>query len=75
MTLTVTQIKNAKPKEKAYKLADEQGLYLLITPNGSKLWKLKYRFEGIEKKLSFGSFPEVTLADVRARNETKQENK
>jgi hypothetical protein len=65
MTLTVAQIKNAKPKEKAYKLADEQGLYLLITPNGSKLWKLKYRFEGIEKKLSFGSFPEVSLADAR----------
>ena len=69
MTLTVTQIKNAKPKEKAYKLADEQGLYLLITPNGSKLWKLKYRFEGIEKKLSFGSFPEVSLADARAERD------
>ena len=65
MTLTVTQIKNAKPKEKAYKLADEHGLYLLVTPNGSKLWKLKYRFAGIEKKLSFGSFPEVSLAAAR----------
>lgn len=65
MTLTVAQIKNAKPKEKAYKLADEHGLYLLITPNGSKLWKLKYRFAGIEKKLSFGSFPEVSLAAAR----------
>jgi hypothetical protein len=72
MTLTVTQIKNAKPKEKAYKLADEQGLYLLITPNGSKLWKLKYRFEGIEKKLSFGAFPDVSLAAAReARDEVR----
>lgn len=65
MTLTVTQIKNAKPKEKPYKLVDEHGLYVLITPNGSKLWKLKYRFAGIEKKLSFGSFPEVSLAAAR----------
>lgn len=65
MTLTVTQIKNAKPKEKAYKLADEHGLYLLVTPTGSKLWKLKYRFAGMEKKLSFGSFPEVSLAAAR----------
>ena len=65
MMLTVTQIKNAKPKEKPYKLVDEHGLYVLITPNGSKLWKLKYRFAGIEKKLSFGSFPEVSLAAAR----------
>ena len=43
MTLTVVQVKNAKAREKAYKLADEKGLYLLINPNGSKLWKLKYR--------------------------------
>lgn len=46
MTLTVAQIKNAKPKDKAYKLADEQGLYVMITPNGSKLWKLKDRCYG-----------------------------
>jgi hypothetical protein len=65
MTLTVTQIKNAKPKEKPYKLVDEHGLYVLITPNSSKLWKLKYRFAGIEKKLSFGSFSEVSLAAAR----------
>jgi len=69
MALTVVQVKNAKPKEKAYKLADERGLYLLVNPNGSKLWKLKYRFAGIEKKLSLGSFPDVTLADVRNKRE------
>jgi hypothetical protein len=62
MALTVVQVKNAKAKEKAYKLADERGLYLLINPNGSKLWKLKYRFAGIEKKLSLGGFPEISLA-------------
>jgi integrase len=69
MALTVVQVKNAKPREKAYKLADERGLYLLVNPNGSKLWKLKYRFAGIEKKLSLGAFPEVTLADARDRRE------
>lgn len=69
MPLTAVQIKTAKPKEKAYKLADERGLYLLIIPNGSKLWKLKYRFAGIEKKLSLGAYPEVSLADARSQRE------
>lgn len=74
MALTVAQVKNAKPKEKAYKLADDRGLYLLINPNGSKLWKLKYRFAGIEKKLSLGAFPEVRLADARdAREEARKQ--
>jgi Arm domain-containing DNA-binding protein/integrase-like protein len=74
MALTVVQVKNAKPREKAYKLADERGLYLLVNPNGSKLWKLKYRFAGIEKKLSLGAFPEITLAAARdAREEAKKQ--
>lgn len=73
MPLTVVQVKNAKPRDKAYKLSDERGLYLLVNPNGSKLWKLKYRFAGIEKKLSLGKFPEVTLADAReAREEARR---
>ncbi|MDQ8039520.1 MAG: Arm DNA-binding domain-containing protein [Rickettsiella sp.] len=61
MALTVVQVKNAKPREKAYKMADERGLYLLINPNGSKLWKLKYWF-AFEKKLSLGAYPDVSLA-------------
>lgn len=69
MPLTVVQIKAAKPKDKPYKLADERGLYLLINPSGSKLWKLKYRFAGIEKKLSLGAFPEVSLAEARDKRE------
>lgn len=74
MALTVVQVKNAKPREKAYKMADERGLYLLINPNGSKLWKLKYRFTGIEKKLSLGKFPDVTLSDAReARDKARKE--
>lgn len=74
MALTVIQVKNAKPREKAYKLADEKGLYLLVNPNGSKLWKLKYRFAGIEKKLSLGAYPEVSLATARdTREEAKKQ--
>ena len=63
--LTDTSIKNAKPKEKPYKLADGGGLYLLVTPNGSRLWRLKYRVGGIEKLLSFGSYPQASLKEAR----------
>lgn len=63
--LTNTEIKNAKPKDKSYKMADSQGLYLLVRPNGSKHWHLKYRVGGKERKLSFGGYPEVSLADAR----------
>lgn len=74
MTLTVVEIKSAKPKEKPYKMADEKGLYLLVNPNGSKLWKFKYRFSGVEKKLSFGAFPDVSLAAARdARDEARRQ--
>ncbi len=74
MTLTVVEIKSAKPKEKPYKVADEKGLYLLVNPNGSKLWKFKYRFSGVEKKLSFGAFPDVSLAAARdARDEARRQ--
>ena len=72
MTLTVVEIKSAKPKEKPYKMVDEKVLYLLVNPNSSKLWKFKYRFSGVEKKLSFGAFPDVSLAAAReARDEAR----
>lgn len=57
--------KNAKPKEKPYKLSDSQGLYLLVKPNGSKLWNMKYRANGKERKLSFGPYPEVSITEAR----------
>ena len=63
--LTNEQILQAKSAEKEYTLFDGGGLYLLITPTGSKLWRMKYRFEGKEKSLSFGAYPVVTLADAR----------
>ena len=57
MPLTDRQIKNAKPADKAYKLADGGGLYLQVTPAGGKLWRLKYRVGGKEKLLSIGKYP------------------
>lgn len=53
--------------EKAYKLADGGGMYLLVKPNGSKYWRLKYRFAGKEKMLSIGVYPDVSLADAREK--------
>ncbi|AEP10752.1 tyrosine-type recombinase/integrase [Micavibrio aeruginosavorus] len=73
MTLTNTTCKNAKPKEKPYKLADGGGLYLLVNPNGAKHWRLKYRFLGKEKLLAIGPYPLTSLADARqARDDAKK---
>lgn len=66
MALTDTAIRAIKPREKAFKVADEKGLYLLVSPAGGRLWKLKFRTAtGIEKKLSLGSYPEISLKDAR----------
>jgi integrase len=71
--LTQVAITAAKPKAKPYKLSDTAGLSLLIGTGGSKLWRFRYRFGGKEKMLSFGSFPDVTLAQARAkRDEARQ---
>ncbi len=64
MALTDIKVKTAKPKDKPYKLADGGGMYLLINTNGSKYWRMKYRFAGKEKMLSIGVYPDVTLADA-----------
>ncbi len=65
MPLTDLQVKNAKPKEKDFKLSDGGGLYLLITPSGGKLWRLDYSYDGKRKTLFLKSYPEKSLADVR----------
>ena len=65
MPLTDTAIRKIKPTEKPYKVADEKGLHLLVNPTGGKLWRMKYRFGGKEKLLSFGAYPDVPL--IRAR--------
>jgi hypothetical protein len=67
MPLTATAAKEAKPKDKSYKLSDEKGMFLLINPNGSKYWRFKYRFGGKEKALALGVYPEVSLAEARDR--------
>jgi len=73
MPLTDTMIKNLKPREKPYKKSDFGGLYVEVQPSGSRLWRLKYRFEGKEKRLSFGRYPAVSLlAARRLRDEAKE---
>ncbi len=69
MALTDTAIRSSKPLDKAYKLYDEGGLYLQVTPSGGKWWRFKYRFEGKEKLLSFGTYPEVSLLSARQRRD------
>lgn len=63
------EARKAKPKEAPYKLSDERGLYLLITPMGGKLWRLNFRFGGKQKTLALGTYPDVGLADARAKRE------
>jgi integrase len=62
-------IRTSKPREKPFKLYDSSGLHVLVQPSGSKLWRLKYRFAGREKLISFGSYPEVTLATAREKRD------
>jgi integrase len=69
MPLTDIKVKTANPMDKAYKLTDGGGMYLLVKPNGSKYWRLKYRFVGKEKMLSIGVYPDVSLADARQKRD------
>lgn len=67
--LTDIKLQKSKPREKPFSLFDGGGLYLLITPSGGKLWRFKYRFDNKEKKLSFGSYPEISLLDARRKRD------
>lgn len=69
MALTDLTVRGAKPKDKDYKLSDAGGLYLYVTVAGGKLWRLKYRFNGKEKRLSIGAYPGVSLANARERRD------
>ncbi len=71
--LTDKQIKNAKKAEKDYKLADGGGLNLFVLTTGTKSWRLRYRFDGKEKTLVIGNYPDVSLADARAAREAAKE--
>lgn len=72
MPLTDTKARNAKPKDKQYKLFDSDGLFLLVVPSGGKWWRFKYRFDGKERLLSLGTYPEVSLAQARGRREASR---
>ena len=73
MPLTAAEIRALQPSENETKFYDSQGLYLLVSPNGSKHWKMRYTFAGKERKLSFGRYPEVSLKDARKeRDEARQ---
>lgn len=68
MALTDTEIRRSKPGDAPYKLSDAHGLYLLVKPNGGRLWRWKYRFDGKEKLMALGTYPELSLADARERH-------
>lgn len=72
MALTDTTIRNAKPGERPIRLFDGGGLYLEVSPTGGKWWRLKYRFDGKEKRLSLGVYPDVSLKDARDRREASR---
>src|SRR3546814_4469054 len=65
MPLTETRLRALKTKDKPYKVADQRGLYIEVTPAGGKLWRFRYRIGKIEKKLAIGSYPEVSLKQAR----------
>jgi hypothetical protein len=67
--LSEAKVRTCKPQAHPYKLFDGGGLFLLVTPSGGKLWNFKYRFEGKEKKLALGTYPEISLSDARLRRE------
>lgn len=69
MALTDSAVRSAKPEAKRRKLFDGRGLYLEVTPTGSKRWRLKYRFAGKEKLMSLGVYPDVSLKDARDKRD------
>jgi hypothetical protein len=73
-TLTELQIRAAKPAAKAYKLYDERGLFMLVTPAGGRLWRFKYRQGGVEKLLTLGAYPDVSLKRAREKRDDARRN-
>src|SRR5437879_5582081 len=74
MYLTDTASRNAKPHKKAYRLKDGDGLFLQVSPNGRKCWRLRYFFGGKENVLSLGAYPEVSLAQARDKRLTARKH-
>lgn len=69
MSLTATAVKQAKAKDKPYKLSGGKGMFLLVNPNGSKYWRFKYRYGGKEKLLALGVYPDLSLADANDKRD------
>lgn len=63
------KVRTAKPADKGYKLTDGEGMHLYVHANGSKYWRLQYRFDGKQKTLALGVYPEISLADARQRRD------
>lgn len=73
MSLSDLDCRNAKPKEKSYKLFDSGGLYLNVSPTGTRVWRLKYRYLGKEKLLTLGKYPKISLASAREKRNVAKE--
>lgn len=73
--LSDTKIRNAKPADKQYTIADGQGLGILVRPNGTKLWLYRYRFGGKRKAMSFGTIPAVGLKAARDKRHDARKGK
>jgi integrase len=67
--LSEAKIRASRPKERAYKVFDERGLFLLVTPTGGRLWRFRYRLGGVEKLLTLGAYPDVPLKRAREKRE------
>jgi integrase len=67
--LNDTKVRSAKSRERAFKLSDERGLFLFVTPTGGRLWRFKYRVQGREKLISLGVYPDVTLKRAREKRD------
>ena len=72
--LTATAVKQAKPKNKAYSLSDGGWLYLFVKPNGTKAWRFNYRFNGKQKTLAIGVYPDISLKVARDKHKEAREN-
>lgn len=69
MALTDIKVRTTKPSDKPFKLTDGQGMHLLVNPNGSKYWRLQYRFNGKQKILALGVYPTVSLGEARRKRD------
>jgi len=68
MALTDTEIRRSKPAEEPYRLSDSGGMYLVVSPSSGNLWRWKYRFDGKEKLMALGKYPQISLAMARERH-------